>query len=52
VVWLVVLAYQATRVKKTLQELLVPVYLSCLIVMIAEILGRFLFYASHVRVGI
>jgi anaerobic dimethyl sulfoxide reductase subunit C len=33
-------------------DLLMPVYLACLLVLIAEILERFLFYATHVRVGI
>jgi len=50
--WLVVSTYQVMKSIKRVQELLAPVYLSCLIVMIGEILGRFLFYASHVRVGI
>ncbi len=31
---------------------LVPSYLACLLVMIGEILGRFLFYALHVRIGL
>ncbi len=35
-----------------LGTLLVPAYLTCLFVMIGEILGRFLFYATHVRIGI
>jgi anaerobic dimethyl sulfoxide reductase subunit C len=34
------------------QALLAPVYISCLLVLVSEILGRFLFYATHVRIGI
>lgn len=32
--------------------LLLPSYVACLLVMIAEILSRFLFYALHVRIGL
>ncbi len=38
--------------RAALGALLVPAYLTCLLVMIGEILGRFLFYATHVRIGI
>ena len=34
------------------QSLMMPVYLSCLLILIGEIIGRFLFYATHIRVGI
>ncbi len=34
------------------QSLFVPVYMSCLLILIGEILGRFLFYATHIRVGV
>jgi len=34
------------------QRLMIPVYMSCLFILIGEILGRFLFYATHIRVGI
>lgn len=37
---------------KPLAELAAPIYLACLLVLIAEILGRFLFYATHVRIGV
>jgi anaerobic dimethyl sulfoxide reductase subunit C len=33
-------------------ELLNPFYLACLLILISEILERFLFYATHVRIGI
>ncbi|MCZ7673043.1 MAG: dimethyl sulfoxide reductase anchor subunit [Chloroflexi bacterium] len=29
-----------------------PIYLTCLFILIAEIMGRFLFYATHVRLGL
>ncbi|MBN1535400.1 MAG: dimethyl sulfoxide reductase anchor subunit [Anaerolineales bacterium] len=45
-------AFWLIKKGKTLTELVVPIYLSCLFVLVAEILGRFLFYATHVRLGI
>jgi len=50
--WLAISANMLRKERKTVNEIVVPVYLSCLLVMIAEILGRFLFYASHVRSGL
>jgi len=38
--------------RKATEELMAPVFIACLLVMIAEILGRFLFFAIHVRIGI
>jgi len=35
-----------------LPRLVIPVYLACFLALVAEILGRFLFYASHVRLGL
>ncbi len=35
-----------------INSLLVPSYTTCLLVIIGEILGRFLFYASHIRIGL
>jgi len=46
-----VVIWQA-RNHKGISDLLVPTYLTCLLVMVGEILGRFLFYATHVRLGI
>jgi anaerobic dimethyl sulfoxide reductase subunit C len=40
------------RLQATPQSLMMPVYLSCLIILVGEIIGRFLFYATHVRVGL
>jgi hypothetical protein len=37
---------------KPLVDIIAPVYTACLLIMICEILGRFLFYAAHIRVGI
>lgn len=34
------------------QNLMNPVYLSCLMILVGEIIGRFLFYATHIRVGV
>ena len=52
VAWLIYSVVQMTENRKTVQESLTPIYGSCLLVMIGEILGRFLFYATHVRLGI
>lgn len=49
---LVLAFYLLTYRHKPINDLLTPVYASCLFVMIGEILGRFLFYATHVRIGI
>ncbi|MEW6717347.1 MAG: DmsC/YnfH family molybdoenzyme membrane anchor subunit [Chloroflexota bacterium] len=49
--WLAISAYLLRKERKTVNELVIPVYVSCLLVLIGEILGRFLFYASHVRLG-
>jgi DMSO reductase anchor subunit len=50
--WLVITVTRMIQIKKTLKELMTPVYVSCMLVMIGEILGRFLFYATHARIGI
>ena len=34
------------------QNMLVSVYVSCLLILVGEIFGRFLFYATHIRVGL
>lgn len=44
--------YRLKHHKITPQDLMMPVYLSCLFIMIGEIVGRFLFYATHIRVGV
>lgn len=50
--YLSVAIYQIARLKITPQSLMMPVYVSCLLIMVGEIIGRFLFYATHIRVGI
>jgi anaerobic dimethyl sulfoxide reductase subunit C (anchor subunit) len=44
--------YLHSRDQKPVRDLLLPAYVTCLLVMVGEILGRFLFYAIHVRIGI
>lgn len=34
------------------QWLMTPVYVSCLLILVGEIIGRFLFYATHIRTGL
>lgn len=47
-----VAVYRVYRWKILPQTLLAPVYVSCLLILVGEIIGRFLFYATHVRVGL
>lgn len=44
--------YRMYKLKITPQSMMMPVYLSCLMILIGEIVGRFLFYATHIRVGL
>lgn len=50
--WFAITAFLVYRHATRNLNLTTPIYLSCLLVMISEILGRFLFYATHVRMGI
>jgi len=50
--WLVISVCLAFRRKQAIKGLIGPVYLACLLIIVAEILERFLFYATHVRIGI
>ncbi len=50
--WFGLAAFVLYRQRKVNYEISNPIYLACLLVLIAEIMGRFLFYATHVRVGI
>ncbi|MFZ5857942.1 MAG: dimethyl sulfoxide reductase anchor subunit family protein [Chloroflexota bacterium] len=43
---------QLYKDKITPQNMLVPVYISSLMIFVAEIVGRFLFYATHIRTGL
>ena len=52
VAWLVIPVAGLRRATKSVQELYTPAYLACLLVMVGEILGRFLFYAAHIRTGL
>lgn len=49
---LVIVALWQRRRRKPLVRYLKPIYLTFLTVLISEVLGRFLFYAVHVRTGI
>lgn len=44
--------YRIYRPGSNLLLITTPVYVSCLLLLVGEILGRFLFYASHIRIGI
>jgi anaerobic dimethyl sulfoxide reductase subunit C (anchor subunit) len=50
--WLVFIGIASTHGRDAPEDLSTPVFMACLLVLIAEILGRFLFYAIHVRVVI
>lgn len=50
--WLGYVVNRMFKVGAAPQSLFVPVYMSCLLILIGEIIGRFLFYATHIRVGI
>jgi anaerobic dimethyl sulfoxide reductase subunit C (anchor subunit) len=50
--WMGYAVYRTHRLMSPPQELMATVYLSCLLILIAEIMGRFLFYATHIRLGI
>ncbi len=47
-----VAVYRMYKLRVTPQGMMMPVYLSCLMILIGEIVGRFLFYATHIRVGL
>jgi anaerobic dimethyl sulfoxide reductase subunit C (anchor subunit) len=50
--WLGYMAAQHHQRRVASENLLLQVFIPCLLVMVAEILGRFLFFAIHVRIGI
>lgn len=50
--WFGLAAFVLYQNRKTQDEIINAIYLACLFVLVSEILGRFLFYATHVRVGI
>jgi len=50
--WLAISSCLVFLKKQDIKGLIGPAYLACLLIIIAEILERFLFYATHVRIGI
>jgi len=50
--WMGYAVYQMHKAGAAPQSLMAPVYMSCLLMLIGEIAGRFLFYATHIRLGI
>lgn len=50
--WFAITAWLLYRRPQREMAITTPIYLSCLLMLISEILGRFLFYATHVRLGI
>lgn len=52
IIWLVAVISYFLRTRRSFLELLEPVYIACILVLVGEILERFLFYATHVRAGI
>lgn len=52
VIWLVAVISYFIRTQRSFMKLLGPVYIACILVLIGEILERFLFYATHVRTGL
>lgn len=52
VIWLIAVVGYFIKTQRSFMKLLGPVYIACILVLIGEILERFLFYATHVRIGI
>jgi len=52
VTWLVAVIRHFIKTQRSFMKLFGPVYIACILVMVGEILERFLFYATHVRIGI
>ncbi len=52
ILWLAFTLAHALKQGRSIQELTTPAYISCISVMVGEILGRFLFYAIHIRLGV
>lgn len=47
-----IVLYRLYKLDVAPQNLISPVYLACLLILVGEIIGRFLFYATHIRVGL
>jgi len=52
ITWLVAIIINYIKVQKAFMQLFGSVYLACILIMIGEIIERFLFYATHVRIGL
>jgi DMSO reductase anchor subunit len=52
VIWLVAVVSHFIKTQRSFMKLLGPVYIACILILIGEIIERFLFYATHVRTGI
>ena len=50
--WFLISYFQNSKHKSQVRQLVVPAYIACTLVLVGEVLGRFLFYAIHVRIGI
>lgn len=50
--WLLSSIHRTMKKDREVKDLIGSVYMSFLLVLIGEILGRFLFYATHVRIGV
>lgn len=50
--WFGLTAFHLYQNRSGQYDITKPVYLTCLFILIAEIMGRFLFYATHVRLGL
>jgi anaerobic dimethyl sulfoxide reductase subunit C (anchor subunit) len=52
VVWLLLSLWNALRKKVSVRQLISSTYFASSMVLVGEVLGRYLFYATHVRIGI
>jgi DMSO reductase anchor subunit len=50
--WFLMNYYRNLKQKLQVRQLVIPAYMACTFVLVGEVLGRFLFYAIHVRAGI
>jgi DMSO reductase anchor subunit len=50
--WMVIAILRTLRSKLDLTHFTFHSYMACLLLLVGEILGRFLFYATHIRLGI
>jgi anaerobic dimethyl sulfoxide reductase subunit C len=50
--WMCYAVFRMQKAGSSPRGLTIPIYMSCLLILIGEIIGRFLFYATHIRIGI